>query len=64
MRRRGANLDEVLRRPYVLPSAPRSGDTTAGVPQATSGTSQFGMTRFIRAAEGRADLQRTSEPEE
>jgi hypothetical protein len=56
-------LDEVLRRPYVLPTAPRSSETT-GTPQDAPGTSQFGMTRFIRTAEGRADLQRTSEPED
>jgi hypothetical protein len=53
----------VLRRPYVLPTAPRSSETT-GTPQDAPGTSQFGMTRFIRTAEGRADLQRTSEPED
>ncbi|NEC84902.1 Lrp/AsnC family transcriptional regulator [Streptomyces sp. SID12501] len=57
-------LDEVLRRPYVLPSAPGATEPTPTTPQGAPGTSQFGMTRFIRAAEGRADLQRVSEPED
>ena len=57
-------LDEVLRRPYVLPTTPRSTESATGNPQDAAGTSQFGMTRFIRAAEGRADLQRTSELED
>jgi len=49
-------LDEVMRRPYVLPSGPTftPAPTGSGAPSAT----QFGMTRFIRAADGRADLQR------
>jgi DNA-binding Lrp family transcriptional regulator len=56
-------LDEVLR-PYVLPTASRSTESATGTSQDAPGTNQFGMTRFIRAAEGRADLQRTSEPED
>ena len=56
-------LDEVLRRPYVLPSDSQSLDPAPGAP-GVPGTSQFGMTRFIRAAEGRADLQRGTPPED
>lgn len=55
-------LDEVLRRPYVLPVEPRPAapaDQAAG-----SGVAgQLGMTRFIRAAEGRGDLERPGEDE-
>jgi DNA-binding Lrp family transcriptional regulator len=46
-------LDEVMRRPYVLPTGP-----AATASPAAPGATQFGMTRFIRAADGRADLQR------
>jgi hypothetical protein len=57
-------LDEVLRRPYVLPSNPRLAGPPPAAPQSAPGTSQFGMTRFIRAAEGRADLRSGTEPED
>ncbi|QIQ03662.1 Lrp/AsnC family transcriptional regulator [Streptomyces liangshanensis] len=57
-------LDEVLRRPYVLPTAPRSTEPTPAPAPGAAGTGQFGMTRFIPAAEGRADLQRAADPEE
>ncbi|MFJ9626112.1 Lrp/AsnC family transcriptional regulator [Streptomyces sp. NPDC091280] len=49
-------LDEVFRRPYVLPS-----DVPAGEPSAPAdppGATKFGMTRFIRASDGRADMER------
>lgn len=57
-------LDEVLRRPYVLPSDPHAGESAQpqGAP-AAPGTSQFGMTRFIRAADGRADMERGTPPD-
>ncbi|MFG2561131.1 Lrp/AsnC family transcriptional regulator [Streptomyces sp. NPDC048496] len=54
-------LDEVLRRPYVLPSDPGSVEPP---PDTGTGGNQFGMTRFIRAAEGRADLRRGADPED
>jgi hypothetical protein len=57
-------LDEVLRRPYVLPSDSRQLEPTHGAPAGAPGASQFGMTRFIRAADGRADLQRDARPED
>ena len=57
-------LDEVLRRPYVLPSDSRMLDQVPGAATGVPGTSQFGMTRFIRAAEGRADLQRDTYTED
>jgi Lrp/AsnC family leucine-responsive transcriptional regulator len=57
-------LDEVLRRPYVLPSDAQSLDPAPGATTGVPGTSQFGMTRFIRAAEGRAGLQRDTHPED
>ncbi|MCM2578867.1 Lrp/AsnC family transcriptional regulator [Streptomyces meridianus] len=50
-------LDEALRRPYVLPSGPDFTETTPATPPGSTGASQFGMTRFIRAAEGRAELR-------
>ncbi|WP_316959657.1 Lrp/AsnC family transcriptional regulator [Streptomyces sp. TRM68367] len=57
-------LDEVLRRPYVLPSTPGSSEPTPTTPPCTPGTSQFGMTRFIRAADGRADLRSGTDSED
>lgn len=55
-------LDEVLRRPYVLPSdAPSdapSGGLPGSAPAGPPGASRLGMTRFIRAAEGRAEMER------
>jgi Lrp/AsnC family transcriptional regulator, leucine-responsive regulatory protein len=57
-------LDEVLRRPYVLPSDSQLLDPVPGATTSVPGTSQFGMTRFIRAAEGRAGLQRDTHPED
>jgi DNA-binding Lrp family transcriptional regulator len=56
-------LDEVLRRPYVLPVEPRP---AAPTDQATGAgvAVQLGMTRFIRAAEGRGELERPGEAEE
>ena len=54
-------LDEVMRRPYVLPAVHSTQTETA--PDATSETAQFGMTRFIRAAEGRAGLGRGTDPD-
>jgi len=57
-------LDEVLRRPYVLPSDSQLLDPAPGAAAGVPGTSQFGMTRFIRAAEGRAGLQRDTHPED
>ncbi|GAA1956887.1 Lrp/AsnC family transcriptional regulator [Catenulispora subtropica] len=49
-------LDEVLRSPYVLPR----GTTDEFPPAATGaqGVRQLGMTRFIPAADGRANLER------
>jgi Lrp/AsnC family leucine-responsive transcriptional regulator len=49
-------LDEVLRRPYVLPTGPAPA-SSPGAP------TELGMTRFIRAADGRAGLRGTADPE-
>jgi Lrp/AsnC family leucine-responsive transcriptional regulator len=57
-------LDEVLRRPYVLPSAPRSPESPSSTSPGAPAASQFGMTRFIRAAEGRGGLQRGTPPDD
>ncbi|MGW1783681.1 Lrp/AsnC family transcriptional regulator [Streptomyces sp. NPDC002143] len=57
-------LDEVLRRPYVLPQPSRTVDSPPGTAPAAPAANQFGMTRFIRAADGRADLQRGTDPED
>ncbi|MFF3753086.1 Lrp/AsnC family transcriptional regulator [Streptomyces sp. NPDC002018] len=61
-------LDEVLRRPYVLPSdisggPARSADPSDGAPDGAPPdvppvADRFGMTRFIPAAEGRSGLGR------
>jgi DNA-binding Lrp family transcriptional regulator len=56
-------LDEVLRRPYVLPSDAAVGELSQAAMPAGPGTSQLGMTRFIRAADGRADMERGAPPE-
>jgi hypothetical protein len=55
-------LDEVLRRPYVIPAEPRP-DALADRTAAAGVAGQLGMTRFIRAAEGRGDLERPGEGE-
>jgi DNA-binding Lrp family transcriptional regulator len=51
-------LDEVFRRPYVLPSDVPAGEQPSTAPAGPPGSGQFGMTRFIRAADGRADMER------
>jgi hypothetical protein len=58
-------LDEVMRRPYVLPTGPAATASPAAGTGAGAGATQLGMTRFIRAADGRADLQRgTTDPDD
>lgn len=51
-------LDEVFRRPYVLPSDGPAREPSTPAPAEPPGASQLGMTRFIRATDGRADMER------
>ncbi|KUN29652.1 AsnC family transcriptional regulator [Streptomyces antibioticus] len=53
-------LDEVFRRPYVLPSDAPSHEPSTPAPAEQPGASKLGMTRFIRATDGRAELERGS----
>ena len=46
-------LDEVVKRPYLLPS---------DIPDRSGESSRLGMTRFTRAAEGRSDMARGALP--
>ncbi|MGW2824579.1 Lrp/AsnC family transcriptional regulator [Streptomyces sp. NPDC001443] len=57
-------LDEVLRRPYVLPPASHGAEQLSVPAQGAPGASQFGMTRFIRAADGRPGLRGDADQEE
>jgi DNA-binding Lrp family transcriptional regulator len=51
-------LDEVLKRPYVLPSDRDQGRTVRRAPQETQGEVPLGKMRFVGAAEGRAALRK------
>ncbi|MDQ0989499.1 Lrp/AsnC family transcriptional regulator [Streptomyces sp. V3I7] len=51
-------LDEVFRRPYVLPSDVAATEPPPAAPPGPPRTSRYGMTRFIRASDGRAGMER------